>query len=221
MGGEVFGLSHHAATDAFHVGIDAPLTEQGFALRAFEDFASAVNPAGTPTEGVGGVEQIAHHKRTVVEIGGLCAIGQDDHDHRGAVERIAVATEDFGVEARELIAHGAVGDHHDERRLPTAARRGVGAGIGDALQVGMSGEHVGSETFDAATREEHVESFHRVWVRGEVQLPRARRHSGGSARGRRGNGRNGDLSMAQSYDFLCGQRPTGRGNCENNCIFAP
>ena len=171
MGGEVFGLSHHAATDAFHVGVDAPLTEQGFALRAFEDFASAVNPAGTPTEGVGGVEQIAHHQRTVVEIGGLCAIGQDDHDHRGAVERIAVATEDFGVEARELIAHGAVGDHHDEWRLPTAARRGVGAGIGDALQVGMSGEHVGSETFDAATREEHVESFHRVWVRGEVQSP--------------------------------------------------
>ena len=69
-GGEVFGLSHHAATDAFHVGVDAPLTEQGFALRAFEDFASAVNPAGTPTEGVGGVEQIAYHKRTVVEVGG-------------------------------------------------------------------------------------------------------------------------------------------------------
>ena len=138
--GEVFGMADHTKADAFHVGVDAPLGEESFPFGAVEHLVGAVDPARAPTEGVGGVEQIAHHERTVVEIGGLGAIGQDDHGNGSAVERIAVATEDFGVEAREFVAHCAVGDYDDEGRLAAASRGGVGAGIGNALQVGERGE---------------------------------------------------------------------------------
>ena len=151
--GEVFGMADHTKADAFHVGVDAPLGEESFPFGAVEHLVCAVDPARTQTESVGGVEQIAHYERTVVEIGGLCAIGQDDHDHRGAVERIAVATEDFGVEAREFVAHCAVGDHDDEGRLAAASRGGVGAGIGNALQIGNGGKGVGRKTLDAAPGE--------------------------------------------------------------------
>ena len=151
--GEVFGMADHTKADAFHVGIDAPLGEKSFSFGAVEHLVGTVDPARTPTEGVGGVEQIAHHERTVVEIGGLGAIGQDDHDNRSAVKGIAVATEDFGVEAREFVAHCAVGDHDDEGRLAAASRGSVGAGIGNALQVGERGEQIGRKTLDAAPSE--------------------------------------------------------------------
>jgi hypothetical protein len=151
--GKVFGMADHTKADAFHIGVDAPLGEEGFPFGAVEHLVGTVDPARTPTESVGGVEQIAHHERTVVEIGGLGAIGQNDHDHRGAVERIAVAAEDFGVEAREFVAHCAVGDHDDEGRLAAASRGGVGAGIGNALQIGNGGKGVGRKTLDAAPGE--------------------------------------------------------------------
>ena len=112
-----------------------------------------VDPARTPTEGVGGVEEVAHHERTVVEIGGLGAIGQNHHDNRGAVKGIAVATEDFGVEAREFVAHRAVGDDNNEGRLAAASRGSVGAGVGNALQIGNGGKGVGRKTLDAAPGE--------------------------------------------------------------------
>ena len=153
VGGEVFGMADHTKADAFDVGVDAPPGEESFPLGTVEHLVGAVNPARAPTEGVGGVEQIAHHERTVVEIGGLGAIGQDDHGNGSTVERISVATEDFGVEAREFVAHRAVGDDNDEWRLAAASRGGVGAGIGNTLQVGERGEQIGRKTLDAAPSE--------------------------------------------------------------------
>ena len=150
---EVFGVADHTKADAFDVGVDAPLSEEGFPLGAVEHLVGTVDPAGTPTEGVCGVEEVAHHERTVVEIGGLGAIGQNHHDNRGAVEGIAVAPENFGVEAREFVAHRAVGDHDDEGRLTAAACRGVGTGVGNALQIGNGGKGVGRKTLDAAPGE--------------------------------------------------------------------
>ena len=153
MRGEVFGVADHTEADAFDVGVDAPLGEEGFPFGAVEHLVGTVDPARTPTESVGGVEEVAHHERTVVEIGGLGAIGQDDHDNRGAVKGIAVATKDFGVEAREFVAHCAVGDDNNEGRLAAAACRGVGTGVGNALQIGNGGKGVGRKTLDAAPGE--------------------------------------------------------------------
>ena len=89
--GEVFGMADHTEADAFDVGVDAPLGEEGFPFGAVEHLVSAVDPARTPTEGVG------------------------------------------GVEAREFVAHCAVGDDNNEGRLAAAACRGVGAGTQKTL----------------------------------------------------------------------------------------
>lgn len=81
------------------------------------------------------------------------AIGQNHHDNGSTVERIAVATEDFGVEAREFVAHRAVGDDNNEGRLAAASGGSVGAGVGNALQIGNGGKGVGRKTLDAAPGE--------------------------------------------------------------------
>ena len=52
--GELFGMTDHAEADA-------PLGEEGFPFGTVEHIVSAVYPARTQAEGVGGVEQIAHH----------------------------------------------------------------------------------------------------------------------------------------------------------------
>lgn len=54
--GEVFGMADDTKADAFHVGVDAPLGEEGFPFGAVEHLVCTVDPARPPTERVGGVE---------------------------------------------------------------------------------------------------------------------------------------------------------------------
>ena len=56
--GEVFGMADHTKADAFDVGVDAPLGEEGFPFGAVEHLVGTVDPARTPTEGVGALSRL-------------------------------------------------------------------------------------------------------------------------------------------------------------------
>lgn len=124
------GVAEDAVADADPVALDAPLLQQGLALRHLKYLPRAVYPAGAEAEGVRRVEQVTHDQRGVLHAVHVPRLGEDDDDRRRAEEGIEVRTPpDGGVQAaheRDVlrVLHG-----HDERRLRAAGRGCIGPGL--------------------------------------------------------------------------------------------
>jgi len=157
-----FGIvAVHIAEDAVAdadvlVGVDAKFGEDGFAFFRLKDFLGAVDPAGAEAFGVGGVEQVAHDKRTVFFPGeGSRGVGQNNENDGCTIERIhvVVGTKDGTIKFAQPIAHFAVGDGNDDGGLLVHARGGVSACLADFFNDLARRNFVGVAA-DAATRQQ-------------------------------------------------------------------
>ena len=57
-----------------------------------------MNPARINAQRIGSVEQVAHGERAVFQMCGHAAVNQHHHNGLGAIEGVAVAVHDLGVE---------------------------------------------------------------------------------------------------------------------------
>ena len=81
-------VSQNAVADSFVVTFDPPFFEQGFPFRLVEHLFGPVNPATAESDGVGGIHQVAHDERTVIEICRVGAVSEDNQNNGSSIKRI-------------------------------------------------------------------------------------------------------------------------------------
>lgn len=125
LGERLSAVSDDAVSDAFVVAFNTPFGKKLFSFGGLEDFLGAVYPAASEAKGMGGVHEIAHYQRAVVEVCGILFVGQDYQDYGSAVEGVGVAAHNVGVEFRQAVANFFVcyGDYYG--RLFSHSGRGI------------------------------------------------------------------------------------------------
>ena len=99
-----------------------------------------MNPARIDAQRIGGVKQVAHGERSVFQMRGHVAVDQHYNHGLGAIEGIAIAAHNLGVELRESLDGCRVGNGDERDRLAPHAAGCILASLDNACELfGLDG----------------------------------------------------------------------------------
>ncbi len=91
-------ITQCAESDTLIVARHAPVFQHLFALGGIKDFFCTLYPAASQSHGVGGIQQIAYHERTVIEMCRCISVCQHDEHGGSAIEGVGFRPHHLGVE---------------------------------------------------------------------------------------------------------------------------
>ena len=93
-----YGKTENAMPYSFIIALNPPLFQQSLTLRRREYLFCTMNPATCQSYGMGGIHQIAHYERAVVNISRHTLVGQNHKHYRSPIERVGLYTQYFCIQ---------------------------------------------------------------------------------------------------------------------------